>query len=164
MLSFFRTKSSEGTVDKIINGTKNLSIEVAQVATPQIKQNMQSTTNVNHMNEPNTLLKSLGYNDDTELKETIYGSYDRQFIPTNGLFSRICSIIDILRTIRDPEKPSTLEDLKVVYEDGIFVQAPTSDDVQVVSKKYALYKIFQHKCSFPGSGFRVQTKFVNTSK
>lgn len=79
MLSFFRTKSSESTVDKIINGTKNLSIEVAEVATPQIKQNMQSTTNENHMNEPNpnALLKSLGYNNDTELKETIYGSYDR---------------------------------------------------------------------------------------
>lgn len=38
----------------------------------------------------------------------------------------------MLRTIRDPEKPSTLEDLKVVYEEGIFVQPPTSDDVQVV--------------------------------
>lgn len=39
----------------------------------------------------------------------------------------------MLRTIRDPEKPSTLEDLKVVYEEGIFVQPPTSDDVQVVN-------------------------------
>lgn len=38
----------------------------------------------------------------------------------------------MLRTIRDPEKPSTLEDLKVVYEDGIIIQAPTSDNVQVV--------------------------------
>lgn len=40
---------------------------------------------------------------------------------------------DILRTIRDPEKPSTLEDLKVIYEEGIFVEKPTSDNVQVVS-------------------------------
>lgn len=38
----------------------------------------------------------------------------------------------MLRTIRDPEKPSTLEDLKVVYEDGIIIQPPTSDNVQVV--------------------------------
>lgn len=43
--------------------------------------------------------------------------------------------IGILKTIRDPEKPSTLEDLKVVYEDGIFIQPPTSDNVQVVSSK-----------------------------
>lgn len=40
---------------------------------------------------------------------------------------------DILRTIRDPEKPNTLEDLNVVYEEGVFVQDPTSDNVQVVS-------------------------------
>lgn len=40
--------------------------------------------------------------------------------------------IEMLRTIRDPEKPSTLEDLKVVYEDGIIIQPPTSDNVQVV--------------------------------
>lgn len=77
MLSFFRTKSSEGTVDKIINGTKNLSIEVAEVVTPQNTQNMQS--NKNHSNDPNALLKSLGYNNDTELKETIYGIYDIHF-------------------------------------------------------------------------------------
>jgi hypothetical protein len=37
-----------------------------------------------------------------------------------------------LRTIRDPEKPNTLEDLKVVYEDGIFVQKPTDSNVIVV--------------------------------
>lgn len=41
----------------------------------------------------------------------------------------------ILKTIRDPEKPSTLEDLKVVYEEGIFIQPPTSDNVQVVSSE-----------------------------
>lgn len=43
------------------------------------------------------------------------------------------TISDILRTIRDPEKPNTLEDLNVVYEEGVFVQEPTSDNVQVVS-------------------------------
>lgn len=41
-------------------------------------------------------------------------------------------VSEMLRTIRDPEKPSTLEDLKVVYADGIFIQQPTSDNVQVV--------------------------------
>lgn len=46
---------------------------------------------------------------------------------------------DMLRTIRDPEKPSTLEDLKVVYEDGIFIQPPTDDNVQVVKKMQCIY-------------------------
>lgn len=41
-------------------------------------------------------------------------------------------VADMLRTIRDPEKPSTLEDLNVVYEEGIFIQKPTSDNVTVV--------------------------------
>lgn len=44
-------------------------------------------------------------------------------------------ILDFLRTIRDPEKPSTLEDLKVVSEEGIFVQKPTNDNVNV-SRSY----------------------------
>ena len=35
-------------------------------------------------------------------------------------FSVISS--DIIRTIRDPEKPCTLEELNVVYEDGIHVR------------------------------------------
>lgn len=38
----------------------------------------------------------------------------------------------MLRTIKDPEKPSTLEDLNVVYEEGIFIQKPTSNNVTVV--------------------------------
>lgn len=37
-----------------------------------------------------------------------------------------------MRTIRDPEKPQTLEDLNVVSEAGIIVQKPTSDNVYVV--------------------------------
>lgn len=39
---------------------------------------------------------------------------------------------DALRTIRDPEKPCTLEDLNVIYEDGIFIQNPTESNVYVV--------------------------------
>ncbi|XP_031622344.1 MIP18 family protein galla-1 [Contarinia nasturtii] len=108
MLSFLRSKSSEATVNKIVNGTKDLSLEVDETRIDVV--DMQSK-----LNEPNNdvraSLKSLGYKNETELRETIY---------------------DILRTIRDPEKPSTLEDLKVVYEEGIFVQPPTSDNVQVV--------------------------------
>ncbi|XP_043641760.1 MIP18 family protein galla-1 [Drosophila teissieri] len=57
------------------------------------------------------LLHELGYKSSTELQETIY---------------------DLLRGIRDPEKPCTLEDLNVVYEDGIFVMPPTRSNVSVV--------------------------------
>ncbi|CAH0715087.1 unnamed protein product, partial [Brenthis ino] len=60
-------------------------------------------------------LQELGYKDDNDLRETIY---------------------DFLRTIRDPEKPSTLEDLKVVYEEGIFVKEPTADKVPVLRVEY----------------------------
>jgi metal-sulfur cluster biosynthetic enzyme len=43
---------------------------------------------------------------------------------------------DILRTIRDPEKPQTLEDLNVVYEEGIFVQQPTASNIHVVRVEF----------------------------
>lgn len=45
-------------------------------------------------------------------------------------------VLDYLRTIRDPEKPNTLEDLKVVYEEGIFVKEPTADKVPVLRVEY----------------------------
>ncbi|KAK9707792.1 hypothetical protein QE152_g27630 [Popillia japonica] len=48
-------------------------------------------------------MKSTVKNDD-ELKYTIY---------------------DFIRTIRDPEKPNTLEELNVVYEDGVYINEPT---------------------------------------
>ncbi|XP_037952716.1 MIP18 family protein galla-1-like [Teleopsis dalmanni] len=57
------------------------------------------------------LLQELGYQNADDLKETIY---------------------DILRSIRDPEKPNTLEDLNVIYEDGIFILPPTKANVSVV--------------------------------
>uniref|UniRef100_A0A182JFP5 MIP18 family-like domain-containing protein n=1 Tax=Anopheles atroparvus TaxID=41427 RepID=A0A182JFP5_ANOAO len=60
-------------------------------------------------------LEELGYRHSSDLKETIY---------------------DFLRTIRDPEKPNTLEDLRVVYEDGIFVQEPTAGNVNVVRVEF----------------------------
>lgn len=41
---------------------------------------------------------------------------------------------DYIRNIRDPEKPATLEDLSVVYEDGVMV---SNDD-------FALHANFSH--------------------
>ncbi|XP_002733215.1 MIP18 family protein galla-1-like isoform X2 [Saccoglossus kowalevskii] len=40
-------------------------------------------------------------------------------------------IYDIIRTIRDPEKPQTLEDLDVVYEDGVLVNHRGTDEFLV---------------------------------
>uniref|UniRef100_T1GIA3 MIP18 family-like domain-containing protein n=1 Tax=Megaselia scalaris TaxID=36166 RepID=T1GIA3_MEGSC len=61
------------------------------------------------------LLSSLGYKDTLDLRETIY---------------------DCLRRIRDPEKPCTLEDLNVVYEEGIFVLPPTKSNVYCVRVEF----------------------------
>ncbi|XP_035792800.1 MIP18 family protein galla-1-like [Anopheles albimanus] len=60
---------------------------------------------------PGPTLQQLGYRNVNDLKETIY---------------------DFLRTIRDPEKPNTLEDLQVVYEDGIFITEPGPGQAFVV--------------------------------
>ncbi|XP_023710525.1 MIP18 family protein galla-1 [Cryptotermes secundus] len=42
------------------------------------------------------------------------------------------TIYEYIRNIRDPEKPATLEDLSVVYEDGVMIRASTDDGVHVV--------------------------------
>lgn len=70
MLSFFRSKSTEATVDKIINGTKNLALKVDETPIDAVL-NMQSISNDN--DNANTSLQSLGYQNETELRETIYG-------------------------------------------------------------------------------------------
>lgn len=41
-------------------------------------------------------------------------------------------IIDLLRTIKDPEKPQTLEQLDVVYEDCVEILKQTSQGVSVI--------------------------------
>ncbi|KRT81222.1 hypothetical protein AMK59_5622 [Oryctes borbonicus] len=42
------------------------------------------------------------------------------------------TIYDFIRTIKDPEKPNTLEELNVVYEDGVYINQPTQGNVSVV--------------------------------
>lgn len=69
MLSFFRSKSSETSVDKIVTGTKELSLQVDE--SPIDVVNMQS---ISHDNT-NESLQSLGYQNEIELRETIYGTY-----------------------------------------------------------------------------------------
>lgn len=55
--------------------------------------------------------------DSMEVRDTIYGSRSC-FSPSQSL--KWC-FLDVIRTIKDPEKPNTLEDLNVVYEEGITV-------------------------------------------
>lgn len=60
------------------------------------------------------------FNTADDLKYTVYGSFSNitlLFCFDAGLFC----VSDFIRTIKDPEKPNTLEELNVVYEDGIFV-------------------------------------------
>lgn len=115
MLSFFKKRTiSDGEITKISRQYTNSNNEI------QIGQE--------------AALAELGYNDAKELKETIYGNVDE-------FNSSLCALLkpcfsDFLRTIRDPEKPATLENLNVVYIDGIFVQNPTSDNVYVVRVEF----------------------------
>lgn len=44
-----------------------------------------------------------------------------------GYLNFIC-FTDLLRTIKDPEKPNTLEELNVVYEEGIFVSFKSTEE------------------------------------
>uniref|UniRef100_A0A1B6DEU4 MIP18 family-like domain-containing protein n=1 Tax=Clastoptera arizonana TaxID=38151 RepID=A0A1B6DEU4_9HEMI len=62
------------------------------------------------MVDENAILKK-----DQELKENIY---------------------DCIRCIRDPEKPASLEDLQVVYEDCVKVKQPTEGGISVVSVEF----------------------------
>lgn len=62
--------------------------------------------------------------DIAELKDTIYGNVNEVF-----QLKLIMIFLDIIKTIKDPEKPNTLEELNVVYEDGISVRLITHEDI-----------------------------------
>lgn len=81
----------------------------------------------------NPSISDLGYLNEEDFKNTIYGEVFSVFSHQN-LNNR--NFLDFLRTIKDPEKPSTLEDLKVVYEEGIFVQTSTNCNVPVVRVEF----------------------------
>ncbi|KAF5280442.1 hypothetical protein FQR65_LT03251 [Abscondita terminalis] len=46
------------------------------------------------------------------------------------------AIFDSIRTIKDPEKPNTLEELNVVYEEGVFVQNAIVGNVNTVRVEF----------------------------
>lgn len=65
MLSFFRSKSTESQVSEITVATENMKMQSSESeATATTSSAMPSTSD---------LLSSLGYNDATELRDTIYG-------------------------------------------------------------------------------------------
>ncbi len=45
----------------------------------------------------------------------------------NCLNIHVVHFSDIIRDVRDPEKPETLEELEVVYEEGVTVEALNDD-------------------------------------
>ncbi|EGI59471.1 UPF0195 protein [Acromyrmex echinatior] len=61
---------------------------------------------------------------DIELKESVYGKFCALFVSY------------LLRTIKDPEKPQTLEQLDVVYEDCIKVCHSTPGGVSVIRVEF----------------------------
>lgn len=66
MLSFFRTKSTETNVDKIINSTKDLSLNVDETSIDAA--NMESNANSN-----DDLRTLCGYQNENDLRNTIFG-------------------------------------------------------------------------------------------
>ncbi|XP_017481553.1 PREDICTED: MIP18 family protein CG30152-like [Rhagoletis zephyria] len=112
MLSFIRRKLSES--DSVSGSNTTLANGQAVGTIDNILAQKTSQMSLNNEAIPigeDALLQELGYKNATDLQETVY---------------------DALRTIRDPEKPCTLEDLNVVYEDGIVVQPSTKSNVSVV--------------------------------
>lgn len=136
MLSFFRKKSNGTidvpTVDGIIPKMEQLSTQAPSLPQHDVSAGTEAT-----LMDSSELAQTLGYSSVVEMKETIYGACTVFFVVVDVIPARVNNanlLADILRTIKDPEKPQTLEDLSVVYEEGIFVKDPTSDNVNVVSQ------------------------------
>lgn len=72
MLSFLRSKSSDVSVDKTVDGINKLNLHPNINDSSAQMSKIQSTTS--HLS-PEDLLKSLGYQNATDLKETIYGGF-----------------------------------------------------------------------------------------
>ncbi|KAH8411032.1 hypothetical protein KR222_007458 [Zaprionus bogoriensis] len=108
MLSYIKRKLSESDSSSASAGGSSSGTTTAELARKTSQMSLDSGAIAYG---EDALLHELGYRNATDLQETIY---------------------DLLRTIRDPEKPCTLEDLNVIYEDGIFVMPPTRSNVSVV--------------------------------
>lgn len=99
MLSFFRTKSSEATVDKIINGIEHLATKTDEKPV-DVAASMDTISKQSDNPNPSSLLKSLGYENETELRETIYGEliFFKLYITLNYYARIINQVIFFLQT------------------------------------------------------------------
>lgn len=86
MLSFLRSKSSDTPVDKIINGTSELSLHTNNEDSAAQMSSVPTTASPQQSSED--LLKSLGYQNANDLRETIYGEC---FVRSK--FKRSCTFI-----------------------------------------------------------------------
>jgi len=60
-------------------------------------------------------------------------------------FKIIFQQTDIIRTIKDPEKPATLEDLSVVYENGVEVSIQNNEFYFYCSLRLLIVLTFEHQ-------------------
>lgn len=77
--------------------------------------------------------------DENELKDSIYGEWNQMSWKLNvddKNFNWKGYVADLLRTIKDPEKPQTLEQLNVVYEDCIEVQQINPQGVVLIRVEF----------------------------
>jgi len=129
MLSYIKRKLSES--DSVASGSNNSNSTTSAELVRKTSE-MSLDNGVIAYGE-DALLHELGYRNATDLQETIYGKHIEKK-PLNYVIYIYSTLFkDLLRSIRDPEKPCTLEDLNVIYEDGIFVMTPTRSNVSVVS-------------------------------
>lgn len=87
MLSFFRNKSTETSVDKIINATKNLVLQVDEI--PIDAATMDTNTdesNANANTKTKTTYTMQAYENDAELKDAIFGMTGRPIFISVGIF------------------------------------------------------------------------------
>lgn len=75
MLSFFRTKSSDASVDKITEGTNEIALNIDKTATDIANCNADDSMSNVQSTCSNELLTSLGYQNEGKLKQTIYGRF-----------------------------------------------------------------------------------------
>lgn len=89
MLSFFRNKSTETSVDKIINATKNLVLQVDEIpidAATMDTNTDESNANANTKTKTKTTYTMQAYENDAELKDAIFGMTGRPIFISVGIF------------------------------------------------------------------------------
>nr|CAD7444931.1 unnamed protein product [Timema bartmani] len=63
----------------------------------------------------------------SSLYKTLLNHHTCKYLAGQG-YDGLAAMRDYIRSIRDPEKPATLEDLHVVYEDGVMTTSNNSVD------------------------------------